>query len=86
MNPRTAKIMFVVTAGNSNRGHYSAFDAANAARGYGIDVYAVGIGKSVDPSQQQVSFSTVFFSVLHKGISYLKISDGSIVFKGSFSD
>lgn len=61
MNPRTAKIMFVVTAGNSNRGHYSAFDAANAARGYGIDVYAVGIGKSVDPSQQQVSFSTVFF-------------------------
>ena len=47
--------MLVVTDGNGNRGHYSALAAANAARGYGIDVYAIGIGNLVNPSQQKVS-------------------------------
>lgn len=59
VNRQTPKIMIVVTHGNGNRGHYSALDAADVARGYGIDVYAVGIGNSVNPSQQKVSLRNV---------------------------
>lgn len=46
--------MIVVTDGNANTGFYTPLEGAEKAREYGINVYAVGVGDSVNASQQQV--------------------------------
>lgn len=53
-----SKVMLVITDGNRNTGEYSPFAAAEVARGYEIDVYAVGVGSNVRAKQQQVSYGS----------------------------
>lgn len=49
-----AQVMLVMTDGNNNAGLYEPLEAANIARDYGIDVYAIGIGDSLSDDQQKV--------------------------------
>lgn len=49
--------MLVLTDGVHNKGFYEPLAAAEAARSYGIDVYAIGVG-DVDAEQQAVRLIT----------------------------
>lgn len=44
----------MLTDGNANCGFYTPLDAANLARSYGMDVYAIGVGTNVNADQQEV--------------------------------
>lgn len=48
------KVMLVITDGNNNAGEYVPLDASDIARGFGMDVYAIGIGTDIEVEQQQV--------------------------------
>lgn len=49
--------MLVMTDGDNTAGLYEPLEASNIARGFGIDVYAIGIGGNIEVEQQQVSCS-----------------------------
>lgn len=46
--------MLVMTDGDNNAGEYVPLAAADIARGYGMDVYAIGIGSNIARQQQEV--------------------------------
>lgn len=52
--------MLVITDGNNNVGKYSPLEAANIARGFGVDVFAIGIGgeDKIERQQQEVGGSS----------------------------
>lgn len=50
--------MLVITDGKNNAGQYLPLEAADMARGFGMDVFAIGIGRKVDSEQQAVGGST----------------------------
>lgn len=43
-----------MTDGDNTAGLYEPLEAANIARGFGIDVYAIGIGGNIEVAQQEV--------------------------------
>lgn len=62
--------MLVMTDGDNTAGKYLPLEASDIARGFGIDVYAIGIGGNIDQEQQEVSCSEnrlISFSTLCVG-------------------
>lgn len=57
------QIMLVITGGNANCGFYTPRDAADLARSYGMDIYAVGVGTGVNADQQKVRQRPTILSV-----------------------
>lgn len=47
-----------MTDGNNNVGEYLPLEAADIARSFGIDVFAIGIGDTISSQQQEVGGRT----------------------------
>lgn len=58
-----------MTDGDNNAGKYLPLEAADIARGFGMDVFAIGIGDKIARQQQEVGAGTTKVRTIGSAIS-----------------